>query len=395
MLDKGRSHGYPHVPYLRNINVQWGRVDTSDLLMMELANDDRERFGVRKGDLLVCEGGEPGRAAIWDRDGDYIAYQKALHRVRPGDEADSRFLMYAFEQAVRTGALDPFTTGSTIAHLPQRNLRRLPLALPSMAEQRRIVEILDDHLSRLDAAAKALDLVSRRIGVYVEAIVLNAPELVGAQVRYLADLISQPLANGRSVPTAAEGFPVLRLTALRDGEIDLEEQKIGRWSRQDAAPFLVARDDVLVARGNGSLRLVGRAALVSHDPLPPVAFPDTMIRIRHDPGVVRADYLTTMWNSRIVRRQIEAKARTTAGIYKVNQHDLNGVSIPVPCLPDQASLVDRLADSAEGMRTVSGAVSASIRRTNALKHALLATAFSGQLIGASSDIDRVEELISV
>src|ERR1035437_3835889 len=64
MLDRGHARGLPTVPYLRNVNVQWGRIDTHDLLDMELADGDRERFAVQPGDLLVCEGGEIGRAAI-------------------------------------------------------------------------------------------------------------------------------------------------------------------------------------------------------------------------------------------------------------------------------------------------------------------------------------------
>lgn len=77
MLDRGRSRGLPQVPYLRNVNVQWGRIDTDDLLAMELGDDERARFGVATGDLLVCEGGEIGRCAIWLGSNDYIAYQKA------------------------------------------------------------------------------------------------------------------------------------------------------------------------------------------------------------------------------------------------------------------------------------------------------------------------------
>ncbi|MGC3954343.1 MAG: restriction endonuclease subunit S [Propionicimonas sp.] len=172
MLDKGRPKGYRHVPYLRNVNVQWGRIDTDNLLTMELADNERERFAVVRGDLLVCEGGEVGRAAIWERDHTYIAYQKALHRIRPSDRLDSRFLRYYLEHAATTGALNPLTTGSTIKHLPQQSLRRLSLPLPPIDEQRRIVEILEDHLSRLDAAEEYLRASLRRIHRYDEAAVM-------------------------------------------------------------------------------------------------------------------------------------------------------------------------------------------------------------------------------
>ena len=75
MLDGGKIRRLPNVPYLRNVNVQWGRIDTDDLLTMELADGDRERFAVQPGDLLVCEGGEIGRAAIWNGRTEYLAFQ--------------------------------------------------------------------------------------------------------------------------------------------------------------------------------------------------------------------------------------------------------------------------------------------------------------------------------
>jgi hypothetical protein len=72
-------------PYLRNKNVQWGRIDVSDMLYMDFDDREKEKFRLRAGDLLVCEGGEPGRAAIWNGALTECFYQKALHRLRPRD----------------------------------------------------------------------------------------------------------------------------------------------------------------------------------------------------------------------------------------------------------------------------------------------------------------------
>src|SRR5690606_16094768 len=94
----------------------------------------------------------------------------------------------------------------------------------------------------------------------------------------LDDLVSEPLANGRSVQTREGGFPVLRLTALKNGKIDLSERKDGAWDAAAARPFLVADGDSLVSRGNGSLERVAIGGFVK-DP-DPVAFPDTLVRIR-------------------------------------------------------------------------------------------------------------------
>src|SRR5438477_10659089 len=94
----------------------------------------------------------------------------------------------------------------------------------------------------------------------------------------LGELLEEPMANGRSVPDGS-GFPVLRLTALKGGRVDLRERKRGAWGAQDASRFRVRNGDFLIARGNGSLALVGRGGLVEDEP-DPVAYPDTAIRVR-------------------------------------------------------------------------------------------------------------------
>jgi type I restriction enzyme S subunit len=387
-------------PFLRVANVTASGLDLSEIHSVELFGDEINKFRLVRGDLLVVEGnGSPdqiGRAAVWDGSIPEAVHQNHLIRVRPGMRVLPSYLGLVWNAPRIRERLTAVASSTSGLHtLSVRKLQAIEVPVPPLAEQHRIVEILEDYLSRLEAASGALDLACRRITAYAESFVVKELKLADAPVRYLADLISEPLANGRSVPTDVEGFPVLRLTAIRAGEIDLNERKIGRWSQQDAASFLVARNDIFVARGNGSLRLVGRAALVRQDSLTPVAFPDTMIRIRHDANVVRADFLTAVWNSLIVRRQIEARARTTAGIYKVNQRDLAAIWMPVPSLAEQASFIRRLEQSDQGIRTLREGIARSMLRANGLNRSLLTAAFSGRLTGASSDVDCVKELAGV
>ncbi|WEB41223.1 restriction endonuclease subunit S [Streptomyces yunnanensis] len=162
----------------------------------------------------------------------------------------------------------------------------------------------------------------------------------------LKDLLSEPLINGRSVVTRDDGFPVLRLTAIKPGGIDISEHKGGAWSRDQALPFLIKQRDFFVSRGNGSLDLVGRGAPVWESPIE-VAFPDTMIRVRVRPDVISAAYLSRIWDSSYVRSQIERSVRTTSGIYKVNQRTLSEIKLWVPPLAHQSRIsevLDRVDD---------------------------------------------------
>ena len=101
MLDKKKVEGIP-LCYLRNINVRWGNFDLSDLLEMPFKTEEKDRYSIRKGDLVICEGGEPGRCAIWDNDTD-IMYQKAQHRVRPFSGIINQYLSFVLMQYGNSG----------------------------------------------------------------------------------------------------------------------------------------------------------------------------------------------------------------------------------------------------------------------------------------------------
>lgn len=289
-------------------------------------------------------------------------------------EVDRRYLNHFLNQVDYRA----FANGTTRLKLTQAAMRRIPVLCPCLSEQRRIVEILENQLSRLEAAGASLRSARARMNLLRERMFNAVLDKVPVKNVQFDRTLIQGLANGRSVQTLAGGFPVLRLTALRDGRIDLAERKEGAWNRADAERFLVEKGDFLIARGNGSLRLVGIGGLVVDDP-DPVAYPDTLMRARPDPTQLSPEFLALVWNSQVVRRQIEASARTTAGIYKVNQKDLGSVLVPLPSLSDQTDVVARVQGLREGVSRLAAAEDLATRRLESLRRSLLAAAFSGRL----------------
>ena len=139
MLDKQKNEGEP-VTYLGNANVQWGEFDLANIKTMRMNEADRAKFALANGDLIVCEGGVPGRCAIWTSN-KTMYYQKALHRVR----CDKRLLLNTYCELyirliVQSHIWDGCFTGTTIKHLPAQTLSSWVLPVPPLAEQRRIVE---------------------------------------------------------------------------------------------------------------------------------------------------------------------------------------------------------------------------------------------------------------
>lgn len=146
MLNDGRTRGERLRPYLRNTNVQWDRIDIGDLAEMDFPLQERRRYEVLPGDLLICEGGQPGRAAVWRGEVDEIYFQKALHRARPRKDSNVRWLFYLLWGAVKMNVFGAQGQQATIAHLTGEQLRAQRFPFPSAADQARLVERLDECL---------------------------------------------------------------------------------------------------------------------------------------------------------------------------------------------------------------------------------------------------------
>lgn len=142
MLDGQKNSGVLK-PYLGNKAVQWDRIDLGEIQQVRLSKSDLNRFRLQKGDLLVCEGGEVGRAAIWEDEIDECYYQKALHRLRPRHGFQPRLLLEVLRYLMSGDALSEYVSRTSIAHLTQEKLATVPLPTPKVDEQERmVIEIL-------------------------------------------------------------------------------------------------------------------------------------------------------------------------------------------------------------------------------------------------------------
>ena len=152
MLDAEKNIGFPK-PYLGNRAVQWNSIDISDLQTMAMSRSDLERFRLRRGDLLVCEGGEVGRAAIWEAQLEECYYQKALHRLRPLHSFNPRLMLALLQFWTNHGMLADYISQTSIAHLTREKFIEVPMPLPPPAEQQAIATALSD----VDALLASLD----------------------------------------------------------------------------------------------------------------------------------------------------------------------------------------------------------------------------------------------
>ena len=173
MLDKAKNKGTPR-RYLRNINVRWFDFDLSDLLEMRFEDSELPEFALRFGDVMICEGGEPGRAAVWDARVTDIYFQKAIHRVRFVDFVDSEFFVKALRASADDGRLVEYFTGTGIKHFTGKGLTAYLFPLPPLAEQHRIVAKVNELMALCDRLGASLATGDETRGRLVEAMLYEA-----------------------------------------------------------------------------------------------------------------------------------------------------------------------------------------------------------------------------
>jgi type I restriction enzyme S subunit len=394
MLDRGKPKGLTQVPYLRNVNVQWGRIDTGDLLTMELADEERDRFAVHEGDLLVCEGGEIGRAAIWHGGGAYLAYQKAIHRVRSKGDLYLPYLRYLLEFYSRNGTLTRFSTGSTIAHLPQQRFRELPIPLPSLSEQRQAVEILEDHLSRLDAAGHGLVRGSKGVdAMRLSSLARVRSNLVreGAPLVRIGQVCDTALGKMLDAKKAAgEPTPYLRNINVRWGDFNLSDVQLVPLTEAEKVRLRLRAGDLMVCEGGEP----GRCAVWPSNNTE-ITFQKALHRVRvRDDATATPSFLALMLEEFI--RTGRAKPMFTGTTIKhLPQEKLRLIKLPLPALERQRQVVAQLEDVAAHGRRLHHHLRRALAQQEALRRSLLNAAFSGRLTGRSTDIDMVKEMAGV
>lgn len=229
MLDQQKNRGEFH-PYLANVNVRWGSFDLEDLPLMKFEDSEQERYGLKYGDLVVCEGGEPGRCAIWKNQIPNMKIQKALHRVRVSSDMDYRYLFYWFLYAGKRGALDQYFTGATIKHMPGEKLKQVLIDKPPLKEQKRIADILsayDDLIENNQKQIKLLEEAAQRLyrqwfidlrypGHETTKIVDGLPQ--GWSVKTVDDIAEY--INGYAFKPSdwqTKGYPIIKIKEMNEG----------------------------------------------------------------------------------------------------------------------------------------------------------------------------------
>lgn len=174
MLDQVKNKGEAR-PYLANVNVRWGQIELTDLREMRFEEHEMDAFGLKYGDIVMCEGGEPGRCAIWKDQLPGMMIQKAIHRIRARAGVDYSYLYYCLRHLGLSGQLATLFTGATIKHLPREKLAKVSVMVPTA----RLADLFKEQVHPIERQIALLQSSSRKAS---EARDLLLPRLMSGEV---------------------------------------------------------------------------------------------------------------------------------------------------------------------------------------------------------------------
>lgn len=368
---------------------------------------------IPKGAVLVAMYGSIGKLGIAGRE---ISSNQAIAFAVPGPHVLPRYLFYYLLS--QRHALDAAGKGAAQRNISQTVLKAWPIHFPrDLTEQLKIVETLDDHLSRLDAADSYMKSVAANGRSLVLAAMANAvdgsltvgsgealevlpfgsavlkvpPTWKRSSVGQVATLIDYGTSAKASAECGDGCVPVLRMGNIKASRLDWTNLKYLPSSHSDISRLLLQKGDLLFNRTN-SAELVGKSAVFDSDQR--TTFASYLIRVRFT-DTVDPRWVNTVVNSPWGRAYISSVVSQQVGQANVNGTKLKAFPLPIPPLEEQIERMEQLTAYIDYSDRLTDEAGRLIIRSASLRRALLDAAFSGRLTGRVSDLDRVEEIVGV
>lgn len=369
--------------YLRVANVFENRIDTADLKQMDFSGTF-DRYTLEPGDVLLNEGQTPellGRPAIYRGDPPGVAFTNTLLRFRAGPNVLPEWALIVFRRHMHSGRFTRESRITTnIAHLSAGRFKAVEFPVPPLSEQKRIVDLVEDHLSRLDSVLATCGATRRRLARLRQAELDLKFGLRDYDAVPLGDLLSG-IQTGRSFgvsapPAGDDEWGIIKVSAMTWGEFRPQENKA--IPRSQANPDLeIMPGDLLVSRANTS-EYVGAPVLVGHVRRQLLLSDKSLRLLPRDQ--IHSEWLWRALQAPSARRQISTAATGTKdSMRNISQKSLLSIQMPDVDLDTQHRLAQAYAERESDIKRIEQTAESSRLRVATLRRAILAAAYSGTL----------------
>ena len=385
-------------PYLRSANVTWEGISLDDVKEMNFDDNDYEKYKLEPGDLLLNEASgsphEVGKPAIWQGEIDECCFQNTLLRLRP-HAVDRQYLYWYCYTSALLGQFGEAGRGVNIRHLGKRGLSQFPIPIAPPSWQVKTVEAIEEHFSRLDAVEAAAIGSRRRLDVLRNAIMDRAfyGDAESTHTVEISDLaeVSGGIQKQPKRRPRENRHPFLRVANVGLGRLDLADVHEIELFDGEIDRFRLRKGDLLVVEGNGSVNQIGRAALWGGQ-IEDCVHQNHLIRVR--PGkALLPEYLALCWNAPHTAQQVQAVASSTSGLYTLSTRKVKSIRIPVVPLSVQRKVVEQLDQQLRSIEMAHSEAESASSHVTALRRAVLAQAFAGQLAPQDPDDEPASALL--
>jgi len=384
------------VPYLRAIHVRWNEVSTNDLPEMWASPYEIFQYGINRGDLLVCEGGEGGRSYIVKSKPMNCIIQNALHRVRSKSNANLVFLQYFLRFISISGWFDVICNKATITHFTQEKFNELKIALPPLSEQHAIAAFLNRETARIDALItkkeRQIELLQEKRAALISHAVTKGLDpnvkLKDSGIEWLGMvpegwgvmrliLAMEKITNGYVGPTrdiySETGIRYLQSLHIKNGKIQFNKEYFvpEDWSNQHGKSILKEGDVLVVQTG-----AIGETAVVSKEFENCNCHALIILRWKHGFGI--GQYLARLFQSSYGINQL-LKEQTGALHPHLECGKIRDIPVLVPPMNEQIRIVNQLDGILLEIGTTAVKIQKSIDLLNECRSALISAAVTGKI----------------
>lgn len=385
-------------PYLKAQNIQPKGISLIQVEEMWFSPDECKKLLLKKGDVLVSEGGDVGRSAIWNAEIEECYIQNAINRVRPKNTHDAKFFLYWMLFLKSTDFINIICNKATIAHYTAEKLEASPLVLPTSDEQVQIANFLDHETAKIDSLIekqqKLIELLKEKRQAVISHAVTKGlnPDvpMKDSGVEWLGQVpehwqvIKFGITNQSAVlggnyisSEGDDGVPVIKMGNLGRGNISLV--KVERLKKNEAyeSEHTLKKGDFLFNTRN-SLDLVGKVSIWREE-LDKAVYNSNILRISFNKLIGSSEYVSYLFNSDLGLSQLRLIAKGTTNVAAIYYKDLSGLVFAYPPTAEQNQIVSVLDDSCASLDMLILKAESAIHLMQERRTALISAAVTGKI----------------
>lgn len=398
--DKG---GYTEKPYLRAKNIGWETVDAEDIKTMWLSAYELGQYRLEQNDLLISEGGEVGRTAIWNSELDECYIQNSVHKVTIHQEHNPRYYLYHSQVFGKTGYYDSIVNRVSIAHLTGEKLKDIRFVVPPLSEQQAVADFLDCKTAQIDALIekkqRQIDLLQEQRTALINHAVTkglnpDAPmkysgvEWLGEipshwEVKRVKHLVQRKRNAIKTGPFGSQltnadmmgtDVKVYNQRSVIDNDFVNGENHVSLEKFQQLKEFEIFAGDILITtRGT-----IGRCAIFPENAEKGILHP-CLIRLQLDEKLILKEYLIWFIQDSVLFQQsifFESNATTIDVIYSGT---MKQVLVPVPPIEEQFEIIKYLSELKNKVQQANDRLEKEILLLQEYRTALISEAVTGKI----------------